>query len=649
MMGKTDELSLLQLEYDTLKQKCEAYEQQIEEFHQRESIVEYYEQLEQQYEQQLAIAEQESKSSVEELQQQLHALQARYDELEHQLTSAKAERKALDEEREQLVEAAEAIEEDREQLEEEREAFEQMKEAFSLSDAMEMKRKLDRLQQNYDRVLAFSKDLQQKLTEHEQARDYIAELEAKQTSYEQEVKRLDDIVRTYRQAEIDWARLQEQKEAYDFLKQQHDTLSALYDKQQMELAQVRDELLQALHDAERVTAAENKSAFYEIRLRSLQAELQRLQKKEQDAIADESRMFESFQLLIEQSAKTAPSIATYPGDAVAYQRILQAAEQGSYEFSPAMVQGFLAAMRSTRFIILKGLSGTGKTSLPKIVAHALGGVCEVIAVQPNWKSKTDLIGFYNHFNDRFMATQFTENLLKAQLPENKDKFYFIVLDEMNLARVEYYFSDFNSKLELEESKQFVELFDTVGRTSGALSDYVMDGNKLRIPPNVFFIGTINEDDSTYTLSDKIYDRAQVLDFQAAISEKVGDISKIEAMPAVSFTGFKAQQQNVQKQSVAKMFRTIDDVLNVLSERLYIEIGNRPRRHMQAFLQTYAANKWSEQQAIDLQIVSKIVPKIMPSYDEEFEQAMDDIIRIVQANDPASQAARAIEKVKRHAK
>lgn len=443
------------------------------------------------------------------------------------------------------------------------------------------------------------------------------------------------------------------REQHEALQQQHHTLeermtmltSTLQDADDNGRALQREMTqLQSLYEE-----LKEEYALSEATVQQLKAEAETLQQKEKDAIADESRMFESFQLLIEKSAKTSPSIAKYPGDKVAYERIVTAAQQGNYEFSHAMVQGFLAAMRSTRFIILKGLSGTGKTSLPKIVAHALGGVCEVVAVQPNWKSKTDLVGFYNHFNDRFMATQFTEELLKAQLPENKDKFYFIVLDEMNLARVEYYFSDFNSKLELEENKQLVELFDTVGRTSGALADYVIDGNKLRIPPNVFFIGTINEDESTYTLSDKIYDRAQVLDFQAAISEKTGDIAAIEPMPTVSFSDFKREQTTVQKQSVTTMMRVIEDVLHVLSERLFIEVGNRPRRHMRAFLQTYAANNWSEQDAVDLQIVSKVVPKIIPSYDEEFELAMDEVIRIAQHNSAASQAVRAIEKVKRHAK
>ncbi|MER2126541.1 hypothetical protein [Solibacillus sp.] len=551
---------------------------------------------------------------------------------------------ALDEEREELLAVQEEIEQERVQ-------FQKLKQDFSLADAITTQAELTRVKASYESIVALTRRLQEEKSQLQNRIDHTAQLESENTLLKTELERRDEMVRIYRQSEVEWARIEQLKEDYEAMSTRMYAVEGQNKTLQSELARTREQAELYREQAERVTTAEHKSAFYEIRLRSLEAELQRLQKKEKDAIADESRMFESFQVLIEKSAKTASNLTKYPGDGQAVERILHAATQGNYEFSSAMIHGFLAAMRSTRFIILKGLSGTGKTSLPKIVAHALGGICETIAVQPNWKSKTDLIGFYNHFNDRFMATQFTEELFKAQLPENRDKFYFIVLDEMNLARVEYYFSDFNSKLELEQSKQVVELFDTIGRTSGDLADYIIDGNKLRIPPNVFFIGTINEDESTYTLSDKIYDRAQVLDFQAALSNKVGDMERIEAMPSVSFSDFKAAMATIQKVDVTQQSRPLQEVLQILSEQLYLEIGNRPRRHMRTFMQTYAANNWNVKEAIDLQIVSKIVPKIMPSYDEEFELAMDAIIRLAEAQKvgATSSTIRAIEKVKRNAK
>lgn len=654
-----EQLQFLQIEYDILQGKCTAKNEQVDSL--REKVGELELKIEK-LKKELAdkttehtLEKQKNKElssdltkAKKELEKEQTRFQKEKDILQFKITQAEEklenELMRLEEERGDLL----AIQSE---LEEEQKEFRRLKKDFSLSDAINMQGELARLRSNYEEIVSHSRTIQEEKLKLQSRIENAEKLEFENATLKQELARRDELVKVYRQAEVEMQRLEQIKSDYSAILERSQHIESMNHKLNAELAKAREEAATYREQAERVQTAEHRSAFYEVRVRNLERELVRLQKKEHEAIADESRVFESFQVLIETHEKTSPKSESYPGDVVAVNRIIQAAEQGNYEFLSEMIYGFIAAMRSTRFIILKGLSGTGKTSLPKIVAHALGGICETIAVQPNWKSKTDLIGFYNHFNDRFMATQFTEELFKAQLPENRDKFYFIVLDEMNLARVEYYFSDFNSKLELEQSKQIVELFDTIGRTSGDLSDYIIDGNKLRIPPNVYFIGTINEDESTYTLSDKIYDRAQVLDFQAALSNKVGNMEKIESMPSVSFSQFKQQDEQIQTTDVARMMRPIDDILKVLSDKLYLEIGNRPRRHMRTFLQTYVANNWNINDAIDLQIVSKIVPKIMPSYDEEFEVAMDLIISLAVQNKAKidSVTVRAIEKVKRNAK
>ncbi|HEO8419801.1 TPA: hypothetical protein VBX77_001774 [Yersinia enterocolitica] len=582
----------------------------------------------------------------EELDQQREDYEARISNLKKVLKETEEKFEA---EHQQLEEQREALVEIQEELEDEREELENLKREFSIEDALQYKADAERLEKRLEVLKTTLHKYEKEKMDYLDRIQHAEDIKVKNDFLIEELEKQNDLIKQYRQSKIQWERINQLQENYDDILQQSQLTKVENQRLKAELKELREEATKYRQDAERVQTAEHRSAFYEIRTRNLEREIQRYQKKEQEAIADESRVFENFQVLIENHQKTEDTPAKYPGDTSIIQRILDVAEQGNYEFSTEMIQGFIAAMRSTRFIILKGLSGTGKTSLPKIVAHALGGVCETIAVQPSWKSKTDLIGFYNHFNDRFMATQFTEELFKAQLPENRDKFYFIVLDEMNLARVEYYFSDFNSKLELEESKQIIELFDTIGRTSGTLSEYIIDGNKLRIPPNVFFVGTINEDESTYTLSDKIYDRAQVLDFQSALSNRVGNMERIEKMPSVSFIQFKDGNEMLQGEEISKMMHPINEVLSVLSKQLFLEIGNRPRRHMRTFMQTYLKNKWDATHAIDLQIVSKIVPKIMPSYDEEFEITMDEIISIANRNRKNSLTEKAIAKVKRNAK
>lgn len=601
----------------------------------------------------------EAKNELQALKNQYESVSEDLAETTRQLMNERQQQERLVEKNTKLKEQLRQQQQVIQEFQDEREDIQELRQELD-EESMELVAQQKRLAEHQQKQAAFNDAKNNKLMaliekiefEKQELQSQAREsqrLETKVNYLEQSMQQQEAVIASYIKANIQWEHLHHIQTQHDEMTRKAAYLEEENQRLKSTLATAQEFMEQTTQEAERAQTAERQMTFYKIRMQNLEREIMRYQKREQEAVSDESRIFESFQLLIEQHQKTEDTLLKYPGDSAVVKRIMNVAAQGNYEFSEEIIQAFIAAMRSTRFMILKGLSGTGKTSLPKIVAHALGGVCETIAVQPNWKSKTDLIGFYNHFNDRFMATQFTEELFKAQLPENRDRFYFIVLDEMNLARVEYYFSDFNSKLELEQSKQVIELFDTMGRTTGTLAEYIVDGNKLRIPPNVFFIGTINEDDSTYTLSDKIYDRAQVLDFQAALSHKVGNMEAVDSEASVRFSDFQAQNMALQKQDVSAMMQPINEVMKVLSEDLFLEIGNRPRRHMRTFLQTYAQNNWPKVHARDLQIVSKIVPKIMPSYDEEFEIAMDKIIAIIQRDLSNSQTAKAISKVKRNAR
>ena len=107
----------------------------------------------------------------------------------------------------------------------------------------------------------------------------------------------------------------------------------------------------------------------------------------------------------------------------------------------------MAGLAASRFTILQGLSGTGKTSLPKIFMEAIDGEKTVIPVESSWRDRNELLGYYNDFNRKFTAKEFTCQLYRAGMPYYNDTPFFIILDEMNLSRVEYYFADFLSVLE----------------------------------------------------------------------------------------------------------------------------------------------------------------------------------------------------------
>ena len=230
------------------------------------------------------------------------------------------------------------------------------------------------------------------------------------------------------------------------------------------------------------------------------------------------------------------------------------------------IRAFLAGMAVSRLIILQGMSGTGKSSLPRIFSEAISGFNRLIPVESSWRDRNELLGYYNDFNKKFNAKSFTIELYRSTKKRCKEVPTFIVLDEMNLARIEYYFSDFLAILqEPDHDKWLIELVSSdmrtlpmelpeevkqkmrkddptvfaiwekiersrqgdlksetsdeekemltsylakLGRLTGAKD--LIDGRKIRVTDNIWFIGTANQDESTFEISDKVYDRAQVV-------------------------------------------------------------------------------------------------------------------------------------------
>lgn len=237
-------------------------------------------------------------------------------------------------------------------------------------------------------------------------------------------------------------------------------------------------------------------------------------------------------------------------------------------YTPFQIQNFLTLLRTHDLIVLSGLSGSGKTQIVKAFADALGGVAKIIPVKPNWTSSEDLIGYYNPIQMSFLPTPFTEAIVEAI--HNPNQLYLICLDEMNLARVEYYFADFLSKLEERVNAPEIELYakhqedifisefntllsliessiegvevnswqDFLNNSSARtrfmeflgnadkesllqlhskmkrrLIDILKFPSTLRIPENVRFIGAINIDETTHYFSPKILDRIHVVKFE----------------------------------------------------------------------------------------------------------------------------------------
>lgn len=165
----------------------------------------------------------------------------------------------------------------------------------------------------------------------------------------------------------------------------------------------------------------------------------------------------------------------------------------------------LTALGDKHFVILNGISGTGKTQICRLYANAVYGLnyeaqnpyLRVIPVRPDWTDATALLRYYSAIQKRYVMTEFLETLLNAK--KEVEKPHFIVLDEMNLARVEYYLSDYLSAV---ESRKPIRLHSE--------ADIEDIPKEIIIPPNIYIIGTVNVDETTYTISDKVLDRAFVM-------------------------------------------------------------------------------------------------------------------------------------------
>lgn len=276
---------------------------------------------------------------------------------------------------------------------------------------------------------------------------------------------------------------------------------------------------------------------------------------------------------------------------------------------------FFAGMGTTRLSILQGMSGTGKTSLPKIVAEALYSVCDIVEVESSWRDKNELLGYYNEFSKTYTPKKFTQALYKAAL--NPEVITFIVLDEMNLSRIEYYFSDFLSLMENEPDNREIKLLNTpiFKKNGGNIYKYeaLIDGHTLKIPQNVWFVGTANRDESTYDISDKVYDRAHTMNFDkraarvkyynAPIDRKYISVSQLNELfnNAKLSLDFSIEQYPI----VAEVEK--------LLEPYNISFGNRIAIQIESFVKIYtacfSANETVIRDALEIILLSKVVRKL----------------------------------------
>jgi hypothetical protein len=305
-------------------------------------------------------------------------------------------------------------------------------------------------------------------------------------------------------------------------------------------------------------------------------------------------------------------------------------KQEGFDYGIHDLRCFVAGMAMSRLHILQGISGTGKTSLPRLFARfANSGAgkegIKIVEVQAGWRDRQDLLGYYNAFERTYRQTEFLRALYEANTPRYQDTPYIVILDEMNLSRPEQYFADLLSALEGdsdegEAKERNLVLMDRP--VDDAPRDFI-DSRKIRIPPNVWFVGTANHDETTLEFADKTYDRAHVLELPHEPPDDIPGHGHVQPS-RLSFSemqdAFTSALKSHGKEADKSREYFLDYVEPVLGDEFGVGIGNRlKKRQLGQFVPVFLAAGGSIGEAIDHLLATRVLRRIVGLHDTSGEQ------------------------------
>ncbi|TPH33823.1 restriction endonuclease [Helicobacter pylori] len=368
--------------------------------------------------------------------------------------------------------------------------------------------------------------------------------------------------------------------------------------------------------------AEEKYKRLEVKLVSLEADRNMLKERFENlknmyvGVED----FEKRQKNIkEQIVKTNPKVLGAPSNEVEELAFLERIEKGMQEFNvfypKRLLYMFHTALKSASLSplsVLSGVSGTGKSELPKLYAHFGGLNFLSIAVQPTWDSPESLMGYFNAIENKFDATEFLRFFIQTTLSNNeepyglKEAMNIVLLDEMNLAHIELYFAEFLSKLEIKRSKETnISIKLGTGLTW-----------ELPLGDNLLFVGTMNEDESTKMLSDKVLDRAFCLNFERPkelISKQQKPLpSNGEYLKVETFNRW-INKKGDQEAKLEGKYKKLTEEINERLSACRRSIGHRVWQSMSAYMHNHplVLHASDKDKALEFAYEECLVLKIFP--------------------------------------
>lgn len=311
---------------------------------------------------------------------------------------------------------------------------------------------------------------------------------------------------------------------------------------------------------------------------------------------------------------------------VEMKRINQYIKVNGYIYSYEDLSNFYLSLKTKPFVILAGISGTGKSKLVRLFAEAINAKFKSIPVKPDWNDSTEILG-YKNIKDEFVQGELYKVIDEAK--DNLNTPYFVCLDEMNLARVEYYLSEYLSVIESRKFEADKIVTDKLFSESYFEN---IEGNNISIPENLYIIGTVNMDDTTFAFSRKVLDRANTIEFLEVDLEILDFLNgKSEAL-VVDNSLLKTQFLNIKdaleidRPYVEEINNKIVEINNILKPYSK-HFGYRVRDEIVFYmLENKLANLLEEDMAFDYQIMQKILPTIIGS-DVYIEEILIELFKI----------------------
>ena len=345
-------------------------------------------------------------------------------------------------------------------------------------------------------------------------------------------------------------------------------------------------------------------------------------------------------LWVKNSSKNLLSSQDVISEAKFLNHFIQDIQSQGFYFPSRLIRSFHTSLKVqgiSALVVLSGISGTGKSELPQLYAKYIGAEFLMLAVQPRWDSPQDLLGFYNYMENKFKPTPLIQGIYQYNRSAHlQNKIVLVLLDEMNLARVEYYFSEFLSKLESRRHHQ-ANLEIDLGNLSGSIKP-----GTFQIPDQFLFVGTMNEDETTQALSDKVLDRSNVITFGQPPKLELGNLRKSN-LQDYSLSGYLSYdrfqswiKKPVSDSPIVKQVEKLLSKTNHIMGELGHPFAHRVYQSIVYYVVNYPeiedVNSEAFKSAISDQFGQKILPKLrgLAIEDEFIQDKLDRLGEIVNA-------------------